>query len=82
MTTNSKGIQHRAAATAMKEQRARDAAEAMQEYEAEKLTIRANTARLRALRLAKEAGRVQDAKTGSPVERMSSRPRNSSGHKL
>jgi len=42
-------------ATTAKEERARDAALAMQEYEAEKLAICAKTARLRALRLAKEA---------------------------
>jgi hypothetical protein len=81
MTTNSKGVQQQVAATA-KEQRARDAAEAMREYEAEKLTIRANTARLRALRLAKETGRVQEAKAASPVERGPARSRSTSGPKL
>ena len=43
------------ATMAAKEERARDAALAMQEYEAEKLAIGIKTARLRALRLAKEA---------------------------
>jgi hypothetical protein len=43
------------ASMAAKEERARDAALAMQEYEVEKLAIRAKTACLRALRLAKEA---------------------------
>jgi hypothetical protein len=38
-----------------KELRAQDAALAMQEYEAEKLAVVAKTARLRALRLAREA---------------------------
>jgi hypothetical protein len=74
MTTNSKGV------TATKEQRARDAADAMREYEAEKLTIWANTARLRALRLAKEAGRLQDAKTAHS-QTAPSTARNTGGHK-
>jgi hypothetical protein len=52
----------RAAMTA-KEERALDAALAMREHEAEKLAVRANTARLRALRLAKEAGNRQHTKT-------------------
>jgi hypothetical protein len=54
MATPVKNAQQRASVAA-KEERARDAALAMQEYEAEKLAIRAKTARLRALRLAKEA---------------------------
>jgi hypothetical protein len=82
MTTNAKDVQQRAAAITMKEQRARDAAQATQEYEAEKLTIRANAARLRALRLAKEAGCMQEAKTASPAGRGPSRSRKTSGHKL
>ena len=52
----------RAAREAMKEDRARDAALAMQEYEAEKRAVLANTERLRALRLANEAG-VEAPKT-------------------
>ena len=54
MATLLKNAEQRPATTA-KEERARDAALAMQEYEAEKLAICAKTARLRALRLAKEA---------------------------
>jgi hypothetical protein len=46
----------RAAREAMKEQRDRDAALAMKEYEAEKRAVLANTERLRALRLAREGG--------------------------
>jgi hypothetical protein len=53
----------RAARDAMKEERARDAALAMQEYEAEKRAILANAERLRALRLSKEAeNRLQEKK--------------------
>jgi hypothetical protein len=46
----------RATRDAMKEDRARDAALAMKEYEADKRAVLTNTERLRALRLAKEAG--------------------------
>jgi hypothetical protein len=52
--------QERAAKTATKENRARDAARAMREYEAEKLAVLTKTARLRALRLAKEAENALD----------------------
>jgi len=67
MTTNPKNAPLRTAIT-MKEDRARDAALARQEYEAEQLAVRANTARLRALRLAKEAGEKQPAKTKAPAK--------------
>lgn len=51
----------RATREAMKEERARDAALAMQEYEAEKRAVLANAERLRALRLSKEAeNRLQE----------------------
>lgn len=46
----------RAAREAMKKDRERDATAAMKEYEAERRAVLANTERLRALRLAKEAG--------------------------
>jgi hypothetical protein len=45
----------RADASFKKEERARDGAKAMMEYEAEGRAVRAKTERLRALRLAKEA---------------------------
>jgi hypothetical protein len=73
-----KNAQQQAAAAA-KEGRARDAALAMQEYEAEQRAVRANIARLRALRLAKEAANRQSAKArepakkGSPISGVSSR---------
>jgi hypothetical protein len=57
-----KNAQQRTAMTA-KEERARDAALAMREYEANKLAVRTNTARLRALRLAKEAETGSHTKT-------------------
>lgn len=46
----------RATRDAMRQDRERDAALAMKEYEAERRAVLANTERLRALRLAKEAG--------------------------
>jgi hypothetical protein len=48
---------------AKKEERAQDAALAMREYRAKKLAVHANTARLRALRLAKEAEQVTPNKS-------------------
>jgi hypothetical protein len=54
MATMLKNAQQRAAMTA-KEERARDAALARREYDANQLAVRTKTARLRALRLAKEA---------------------------
>ena len=45
----------RAQKAAIRDARARDAALAMRDYQAELLAVRARTARLRALRLAKEA---------------------------
>jgi hypothetical protein len=55
---------------AAKEERARDAALAMQEYKAERLAISAKTARLRALRLAKEAETRQDVKPKAPASKV------------
>lgn len=54
----SKNVQRATNMSAMKEERARDAALAMREYEAERLAVLARTARLRAVRLAQEAGAV------------------------
>ena len=65
----SKDARERAARTAMKEQRARDAALATREYEAEKLGVLAKTARLRALRLAQEARDARRAKTKKPAKK-------------
>jgi hypothetical protein len=62
MATILKNAKQRAVMIA-KEERARDAALAMQEYEAEKLAVRTNTARLRALRLAREAANKQYTNT-------------------
>ena len=48
-----------------KEERARDGAEAMLEYEAEGRAVREKTARLRALRLAAEAGKDAGVKAAA-----------------
>ena len=65
MATTLKNAKQQAAAAA-KEERARDAALAMQEYEAEKLAIGIKTARLRALRLGKEAESNKRTKRKNP----------------
>jgi hypothetical protein len=69
MTTTTKDAQQRSAAAAVKAERAQDKAAAMQEYEAEELALRANTERLRALRLAREAEILQDASARPPVNK-------------
>lgn len=55
MPTASKASEQPISAAAMKDRRARDAAQAMREREAKRAATLANTARLRAIRLAKEA---------------------------
>ena len=55
MQENSGQNRKRAEAAFKKEERARDGAKAMTEYEANTHAIREKTARLRALRLAKQA---------------------------
>jgi hypothetical protein len=57
--------QERAAKAATREARARDAELAMRDYQAERLAVLAKTARLRALRLAKEAGETARKKADS-----------------
>lgn len=67
-TTTAKARPDRAARDAMKADRARDAAQAMKEYEAERRAVLANTERLRALRLAREAGEAT-GKTSKKVKK-------------
>jgi hypothetical protein len=60
LATNSKEAQDRAEASfKRKEQRARDGAKAMAEYEAAGVALRKKTARLKALRLAKEGAELE-----------------------
>jgi hypothetical protein len=55
LTKNSKDVMDRAEASFKKEERAREGAKAMRDYEAESRAVHEKTARLKALRLAKEA---------------------------
>jgi len=55
LTTRSNDARARAEASFTKEQRAKEGAKAMMEYQANSRMVREKTERLRALRLAKEA---------------------------
>jgi hypothetical protein len=55
LAKNSKDVMDRAEASFKKEERAREGAKAMRDYEAEGRAVHEKTARLKALRLAKEA---------------------------
>jgi hypothetical protein len=57
VTNRSGNTARRADAAFKKEERAREGTKALQEYEAQMRAIQRNTARLRALRLAKEAAK-------------------------
>ena len=68
MATNLKEARKRAEASfTSKEQRARDGARAMAEYEAAGVALRKKTARLKALRLAKEAAELEAQVKPKPV---------------
>ena len=69
MATTLKDAQQLATTAATNAERARYKAQALREYEAEKRAREANTARLSALRLAKEASEMQDAKTQPPAQK-------------
>ena len=70
MSTEDKPAGERTFRIATKEARARDAAQAMRDYEAEKLAVLAKTARLRAQRLANPAQAVQPKKTKAPAKKV------------
>ena len=59
--TSTKSVEQRLAAAAVKASRDRDALQAVRDYAAEKARVDANTLRLRALRLEKEAADAQAA---------------------
>ncbi len=61
MAKNSKDVMDRAEASFKKEERAREGAKAMRDYEAENRAVHEKTARLKALRLAKEAAEPKAA---------------------
>jgi hypothetical protein len=69
MTADPKDPEERSALAATKAERSRDKEEAMREYEAGKRALLANTARLRELRLAKEAADALTAKTQPPAKK-------------
>ena len=57
--TSTKSVEQRLAQAALKASRDRDALQAVRDYAAEKARVDANTLRLRALRLKKEAAEAQ-----------------------
>ena len=66
MSKNPKDAMERAEASFKKEERAREGAKAMRDYEAESRAVHEKTARLKALRLAKEAAeQAAPAKKGA-----------------
>jgi hypothetical protein len=66
LAKNSKDVMDRAEASFKKEERAREGAKAMRDYEAENRAVHEKTARLKALRLAKEAAeKVTEPKKAS-----------------
>jgi hypothetical protein len=66
LAKNSKDVMDRAEASFKKEERAREGAKAMRDYEAENRAVHEKTARLKALRLAKEAAdKAAEPKKGS-----------------
>jgi hypothetical protein len=70
---NSEQARQRAERNFKREERALDGRKAMIEYEAEARAIREKTARLRALRLAKEAQAQNEALPAKPAERRPTR---------
>ena len=62
-------VQKRVEALFKKEERAREGVEAMSEYKADVRAVREKTVRLRALRLAKEAGDNEAKLTKEPIAR-------------
>jgi hypothetical protein len=75
MSTSQVSAEQRAARAATKDERARDEAQAMREYQAERLALIANAARLRAQRLAKEAGQRKPTKKPAKAVRGSAAAR-------
>jgi hypothetical protein len=59
--TSTKSVEQRLAAAAVKASRDRDALQALRDYAAEKARVDANTLRLRALRMEKEAADAKAA---------------------
>jgi len=70
----------RAVRNLKKEERAKDGREAMIEYEAQAVAIRKKTARLKALRLAKEAQAQTEAPVAKQTRRRSRAPQQITAH--
>jgi hypothetical protein len=65
--SKTKNLDHAQVSFARKERQAREGAKAMANYEAQADATRKKTARLRALRLAKEAAEMETAATKQPT---------------
>ena len=76
LSKNSKDVMDRAEASFKKEERAREGAKAMRDYEAEGRAVREKTARLKLLRLAKEAAekKAEPVKKGSRSSKVTPSP--------
>ncbi len=66
MTSSKEALKKRADASFKKEERTREGTKAMLEYETEGRTVREKTARLRALRLDKEAAEKNEVVAADP----------------
>ena len=73
--TSTKSIEQRLVAAARKAHREKEALQALREYQAEKARVDANTARLRELRLAKEAADAQAAPQQAVGKKKAGTPR-------
>jgi hypothetical protein len=73
--TKTKTVEQRLVAAAVKAGREREAAQAMREYQAERVRVDANTARLRELRLAKEAADAETAAVQAATKKAAPRKR-------
>jgi hypothetical protein len=73
--TAEKSVEQRMLAAAQKAKREQDAIAALKEHQAEKARVDANTLRLRALRLAKEAADAQAAAALPVKPKKASRPK-------
>jgi hypothetical protein len=73
--TVEKSVEQRMLAAAQKVKREQDAIAALKDYQAEKARIDANTLRLRALRLEKEAADAKAVAESAPQPKKRSRPK-------
>lgn len=76
--TSTKSVEQRMVAAAKKAFREQEAVKALREYQAEKTRVDANTLRLRALRLAKEAADAEAAAAQPPTTKKATKSRSKS----